>query len=543
MPELRGNILDVFSGEIFAGKLAIKGKKIAKIEKIGEPVQNYILPGFVDAHIHIESSMLTPSNFAMAAVPHGTVAVVADAHEIANVLGIEGVDFMISDSRGSPMKTYFAAPSCVPATPFETAGAVLSSADIVKLMQRKEIVCLGEMMNFSGVLNNDAEVMRKIDAAKKAGKPIDGHCPGLSGDALKKYNGAGISTDHECTNLAEAEEKARLGMKILVREGSSARNLESLVGVVKKYGGSMLASDDIHADDLLCGHINLLLSKAVSLGLDPAKAVRMATLNPAVHYSLGIGLLRPGDPADFVVVDNLKDFNVMEAWIDGKVVAKDGKPLFGAGNSLAKNNFSVSKRTPSDFKISASGSCQKVNCINVTEGQIFTKKTVEEFPVKDGAGLPDIRRDILKIAVACRYGNENKSAGFIKGFGLKKGAIASSVAHDSHNIIAVGVSDSEICAAVNRVIENKGGLVAVSGGKVLAEIALPVAGLMSTESAEYVSGKLQELSSAAKSLGCNLHAPFMTLSFMALPVIPELKITDKGLFDVARFGFVDVVVR
>jgi len=487
--------------------------------------------------------MLTPSNFARAVVPHGTVAVVADCHEIANVLGVDGIAFMINNSKLSPMKLFFAAPSCVPATPFETAGATVTSKDIAELMQLKEVVCLGEMMNFPGVINNDHEVLRKLIAAKRFGKPIDGHCPGLSGDALKKYVDAGISTDHECTSLAEAEEKVRLGMKILIREGSSAKNMAALINIAKKYDWHMFVSDDIHADDLAEGHMNILLKKAVSLGLHPVKAVRMVTLNPVRHYKLGVGLLQIGDDADIAVVDNLRDFNVIETWIKGNLVASGMAPLFESGSTEYENNFIASNKNPSDFKVPAPGGLTEVNCITAVDGQIVTGRAVEELLVENGSVVPDETKDVLKIAVLCRYGNNKVAAGFVKGFGLKRGAIASSVAHDSHNIIAVGTNDADIAAAVNRIIEKKGGLAVANDGDIIGEIALPVAGLMSANVVEYVSGELSNLSDAVKLIGCRLRAPFMTLSFMALPVIPELKITDMGLFDVTRFEFLNVVVK
>lgn len=536
--ELEGNLVDVLDGKIFPAVVRIDNGRIIEIEKTDGKFDCFLLPGFIDVHIHVESSMLTPSRFAELAAVHGTTSIVTDPHEIANVLGIEGIQFMIRDSKQSPLKMFFTAPSCVPATPFETSGAMLTSKEIEQLMQLPEIVALGEMMNFPGVVHGDKEVMKKIEVAKKFGKPVDGHCPGLSGEELKKYVSAGISTDHECVTMEEAEEKMRLGMKIMIREGSSAKNMDALISLAKNNSDNcFLVSDDLHCDDLMKGHINLLLRKAVSLGVNPLDAIRMVTLNPAGHYKLNSGLLRIGDAADITVVDNLEDFNVLETWIDGKLVAKNGKALFGVKESEPVNFFELEKKEARDFEISTEKKdFVDVNVIEIVRDQIVTKKTTAALPVKDGKILPDLENDILKIAVVERYGKNNLAVGFVRGFNLKKGAIACSVAHDSHNVIAVGTGDEYIAKAVNTIREMRGGLVAVNDE--IVKLDLPVAGLMSSENAEKTDEKLEKLIESAKNM-CGFN-PFTTLSFLALLVIPELKISDKGLFDVGKFSFISL---
>jgi adenine deaminase len=538
--ELNGNLVDVTNKKIFPASIKIEKGKIAGIKKSGEKFNCFLLPGLIDSHVHVESAMLAPSMFAELAARHGTTAIVTDPHEIGNVLGVEGIEFMIKDSKQSPVKIFFTAPSCVPATPFETSGAVLDSKEIEKLMQLPEIVALGEMMNFPGVVNHDKEVMKKIGSAKRFHKPIDGHCPGLKGDDLKKYIAAGITTDHECVTLDEAREKMELGMKIMIREGSSAKNMNELISLAKTDSENcFLVSDDLHCGDLMKGHINLLLRKAISLGVNVFDAVRMVTLNPARHYNLQSGLLRVGDSADIAVVDNLKDFNVLETWISGKLVAKNGKTSFRVKRIKGKNTFNLRKKQPKDFEIKTDrrGSTE-VNVIEVVRNQIVTRKSVAKLSVKDGKILPDTKRDILKICVAERYGKNNLSVAFVHGFNLKSGAIASSVAHDSHNIIAVGTSDENIARAVNVVREMRGGLVAVD--KDIVKVGLPIAGLMSNEDPEQLNKKLEKLFDyATKMCGFN---PFPVISFLALLVIPELKISDRGLFDVNEFSFTNLEV-
>lgn len=535
--ELEGNLVDVFNNEIFPAVIKIEKNKILKIKKVNKKFNCFILPGLIDPHIHIESSMLTPSRFAELVVVHGTTSIVADPHEIANVLGIEGIKFMIKDSRQTPMKTFFTAPSCVPATAFETSGAVINSKKIEGLMRYPEIVALGEMMNFPGVINRDKEVMKKIEVAKKFHKPIDGHCPSLRGESLEKYVTAGITTDHECVSIEEAREKLKLGMRVMIREGSSAKNMDALIELVKNSETArncFLVSDDLHCDDLMKGHVNLLLRKVVSFGVDALDAVRMVTLNPAEHYNLQVGLLRVGDPADIAVVDSLKNFNVLETWIDGKMVAKNGKALFRVKPLKGKNTFKLRKKQVKDFEIKTSKKdFTEVNVIEVVKNQIVTKKSLAKLKVENEKILPDVKKDILKICVVERYGRNNLAVGFVRGFELKHGAIASSVAHDSHNIIAVGTSDENIAKAVNTVREMRGGLVFV--GKNIVKVSLPVAGLMSNDKASKLNRKLEKLFNYAKAI-CGFN-PFPTLSFLALLVIPELKLSDKGLFDVNKFSF------
>ena len=529
---LRGNVVDVERGEIYPGEVLIEGSRIKEVREVGGRFSRYLLPGLIDAHIHIESSMLVPSRFAEAAVAHGTVAVVADPHEIANVLGITGVEYMIRDSKRVPLKFYFTAPSCVPATPYETSGAKLGAEEVARLLAMEEVVALGEVMNYPAVVAREPETMAKIQAARRLGKPIDGHCPKLGGDALRRYVSAGISTEHECTSLEEAEEKARLGMKIMLREGSSAKNLKALAGF---RGKAFLVSDDLHAGDLLRGHVNFLLRRAVEEGIDPIEAVRMVSLNPAEHYRLGVGMLRPGDPADLVVVDNLRSFSCLECYINGKLVAKGGRVLFKASPLPGKSTIRASHKSPEDFKIIARRA-SRLRVIKVMPGEIVT----EEDSVSAAAGevKPMPEKDVLKLAVVERYGGERVAVALVRGFGIEGGAVASSIAHDSHNIIAVGADDADLAAAVNRVIDMQGGIAVVSGGELLASLPLPVAGLMSIESAGWVAERGEQVDRRIRELGCSLEAPVMTLSFLALPVIPKLRLTDRGLFDVERFEFV-----
>lgn len=533
---IRGNLVDVFTGEIYPAEVTIKNNVIECVKPIEGKFNQFILPGFIDAHIHIESSMLTPSRFADTVVPHGTTSVVSDPHEIANVLGISGIKYMIEDAASVPLNIFFTVPSCVPATPFETSGAVISAKEIDELLKDDEIVALGEMMNFPGVLADDEEVMAKIKAAKKHNKPVDGHAPLLSGNELCKYIAAGISTDHECTVPEEVIEKRKLGMKIMLRQGSSARNLKDLIG----SGGDFIVSDDKHPEDLLKGHVNLMLKEAVEYGLDPVEAVKMVTLNPAIHYKLNNGLIAPGKDADIVVVDNLENFNVKEVIIAGKPVARDGKALFSVKPIELHSTFIINPKKPEDFEISSSNEEEAVRVIDVIEGQLLTEESEAILKVVKGNIQPDIENNILKISVLERYGHNRMTNAFVQGFGLQKGAIASSVAHDSHNIIAVGTSSHDMAKAVNKLVENKGGLVIASGDNYYS-LDLPIGGLMSTETAKEVALKLETLHYVLVNMGCKLASPFMTMSFLALLVIPKLKISDMGLFDVKEFEFVDVI--
>jgi adenine deaminase len=533
---IRGNLVDVFTGEIYPAEVKIKNNVIECVKQVEDKFNEYILPGFIDAHIHIESSMLTPSRFAETVVPHGTTSVISDPHEIANVMGIEGIKYMINDAANVPLNVFFTAPSCVPATPFETSGAIINSKGIDKLLDENGIVALGEMMNFPGVLGNDPEVMAKIEASKKHKKPVDGHAPLLAGEDLCKYIAAGISTDHECTTASEVIEKRKLGMKIMLRQGSSAKNMADLIDA----GGDFIVSDDKHPEDLLKGHVNLMLKEAVELGLDPVEAIKMVTINPANHYNLNKGLIAPGKDADIVVIDDLKNFNVKEVYIGGNKVANEGKPLFETKPLELQSTFNIDYKKAEDFEIRSNNEEEKVRVIKAIEGQLITEESEAVLMAFNGNIEPDIGNDILKIAVIERYGHNRMANAFVQGFGLLNGAIASSVAHDSHNIIAVGTNSQDMADAVNKLVENSGGLVAVLNGNYYS-LNLPIGGLMSTSTAKDVSSKLEELHDILNIMGCKLASPFMTMSFMALLVIPKLKISDRGLFDVEKFEFVDVI--
>lgn len=535
---IRGNLVNPFTEEIYPAEIKFSGGVIECVKQIEGNFNQYILPGFIDAHIHIESSMLTPSRFAEAVVPHGTTSVISDPHEIANVLGTSGINYMIKDASIVPLNVFFTAPSCVPATPFETSGAVISAKEIDKLLERDEIVALGEMMNFPGVLADDPEVMAKITAAKTRKKPVDGHAPLLTGNELCKYIAAGISTDHECTVEDEVIEKRKLGMKVMLRQGSSAKNLADLIGA----GGDFIVSDDKHPEDLLKGHVDLMLKEAVELGEDPIEAIKMVTINPANHYNLNTGLIAPGKAADIVIVDTLENFNVKKVYISGKLVANNGKALFCSKPLELESTFKINNKKPEYFEILSSNKEEKVRVIDVIDGQLITEESEAVLQVFDGKIKPDIENDVLKVSVLERYGHNRMINAFVRGFGLQEGAIASSVAHDSHNIIAVGTGSRDMADAVNKLVENNGGLVVASKGNFYS-LNLPIGGLMSTKTAEEVAFKLEELHKALKEMGCKLASPFMTMSFLALLVIPKLKISDMGLFDVEKFDFVDVVKR
>lgn len=530
--EIKGKLVDIKRREIYPAGIVINGGRIERILRYEHDEQGYILPGLIDAHIHIESSMLSPGSFAIAAVSRGTTSVVSDPHEIANVLGVSGVEYMIEEASKVPLKFCFGAPSCVPATSFESSGAVIDSEGVRELLKRPEIRYLSEMMNFPGVIYGDKEVLRKIDHAHNAGKPVDGHAPGLAGDALKRYVSAGISTDHECTTLEEAREKIGLGMKILVREGSAARNLDALKELFRTDPDKvMLCSDDLHPEMLVKGHIDRLVAKLIGEGYDIFDVIRSCTINPAFHYGLDAGLLEPGDPADFIIVEDLRSMKVSQTWIGGNKVFDNGKVLFGYNSSGSVNNFKSLKIKIEDLRILSSAS--RLRVIEAFDGDLTTGELT--YPVKIGKELnPDPESDVLKIVVKDRYRDLKPATAFIKGFGLKKGAFASSVAHDSHNIICIGTSDDEIVAAINAVIEMKGGL-AVSKNKIIEILPLPVGGIMSDLPAEIVAREYEKLSQTVRSYGCTMSAPFMTLSFMALLVIPELKLGDRGLFDVRNF--------
>lgn len=536
---LQGQIVDILNRRIFKGEITIKDGKIFNIIEKQHNVNQYILPGFIDAHIHIESSMLVPSEFARIAVTHGTVATVSDPHEIANVLGVEGVKFMIDNGKKTPFKFNFGAPSCVPATNFESAGALIDSEDIKTLMADPDIKYLAEMMNYPGVLFDDKEVLKKIAWAKHYNKPVDGHAPDLRGEDLSKYIQAGISTDHECFTYNEGLEKLQKGMKILIREGSAAKNFEALIDLLPEhFENLMFCSDDKHPDDLLLHHINNLCARAVAKGMDVFKVLQVACVNPVTHYNLEVGLLKIGDFADCIVVEDLKAFKTLQTFINGELVFANGVSKIKSVPFENLNNFHAEKKEISDFRFESSA--KKIRVIEVSDGQLVTNELIEDSLLKDGNLVSNPDKDILKITVVNRYRNQKPTIAFIKNFGLKEGAIASSVGHDSHNIIALGVSDQAICKAVNLLIENKGGICAVSPDSYRDReniVALPVAGIMSDQDAQTIGKQYQELDTLAKAMGCTLHAPYMTLSFMALLVIPALKLSDKGLFDGSTFQF------
>ena len=538
---VKGNIVDILNKRIFKGEVCVENGQISAIREVNHEVENYILPGFVDAHIHIESSMVVPSEFAKIAVLHGTVATVSDPHEIANVLGVQGVDFMIENGKKVPLKFNFGAPSCVPATSFESAGAVINANDIKLMMENPDINYLAEMMNYPGVLLDDEEVLQKIEHAKNNNKPIDGHAPGLRGDDVTKYIAAGISTDHECFRYDEALEKLQKGMKILIREGSAAKNFEALIDLLPEhYNNMMFCSDDKHPDDLLLGHINQLCERAVAKGMDIFKVLQMACINPVNHYNLEVGLLQVGDPADFILVDNLKEFNVLETYINGELVAKNGKSFVKSVPFEVLNNFNTDIKKVADFRLASSS--KKIRVIEALDGELVTNNIEADSLIVDGNLVSNTATDVLKMTVVNRYKNETPSIAFIKNFGIKEGAIASSVGHDSHNIIAIGVSDEAICKAVNLIIENKGGVCAVT--KTTEKVvALPVAGIMSDQPAEIIGNAYAALDAMAKEMGSTLRAPYMSLSFMALLVIPSLKLSDKGLFDGNTFKFTSLEIE
>ena len=538
---IKGNIVNIENRKIFSGEVVVQNGRISSIRHIDGKFDTYILPGFVDAHIHIESSMLVPSEFAKIALTHGTVATVSDPHEIANVLGVKGVEFMIENGLKVPLKFSFGAPSCVPATSFETAGAVIDSDDIKKLLENPNIKYLAEMMNYPGVIYDDDEVLKKMEWAKHYKKPIDGHAPGLRGDDLTKYISAGISTDHECFTYEEGLEKLQKGMKVIIREGSAAKNFDALIDLLPEYYENMMfCSDDKHPDDLLEGHINQLCARAVDRGIDVFKVLQVACINPVHHYDLQVGTLHEGDSADFVVIEDLENFKVLQTYIRGDLVAEKSKSFTDDVDFEILNNFNTEKKRISDFEFHSAADYVRV--IEALDGELVTNEIECESLIVDGNLVSNTESDVLKMAMVNRYQNEAPSIAFIKNFGLKKGAIASSVGHDSHNIIAVGVSDEMICKAVNVLIENKGGICVVS--EELNEVVpLPVAGIMSDQPAEIIGQAYAKLDQLAKELGSTLGAPFMTLSFMGLLVIPSLKLSDKGLFDGSKFQFTSLEVK
>ena len=542
MQELTGTILDPVNRRSFPGKITFHNGIILSVHEIpGDSAEKRIIaPGFVDSHIHIESSMLVPSEFARLAVQHGTVATVSDPHEIANVCGIEGVNYMIENGKKVPLKFYFGAPSCVPATPFETSGAELTPEDLNLLLERDDILYLAEMMNWPGVLNDDPDVMAKIESALQRGKPVDGHAPGLTDDDAIKYAGAGITTDHECFTIEEARDKIKAGMTIAIREGSAAKNFEALHPLLAESPESvMFCSDDKHPDDLAIGHINQLAARSIKLGYELHDILRASSVHAVQHYGLDTGLLQEGDPADFVVLKDINSVSVRETWINGTCVYRDGNVLFDTVKASIINNF-VSrniKKAELKKKTTAAGKTQEVPVIVARDGELITEKFIESLTIADGTILPDPDRDILKVVVVNRYEKSEPAVGFIKNFGIKNGAIASSVAHDSHNIIAVGSSDEHLARVINKIMDEKGGI-AVSDKSGVDILPLPVGGIMTNRNGKDTAESYKRLTQKAIDLGSTLNSPFMTISFMALLVIPKLKMSDKGLFDAENFEFV-----
>ncbi|MCB0695760.1 MAG: adenine deaminase [Chitinophagaceae bacterium] len=541
---IKGQLTDVFQRRIYPAEITITDGKISEIIEISNAPAQYIMPGFVDAHVHIESSMLVPAAFARLAVVHGTIATVSDPHEIANVCGPEGVQYMIDDSKRSPFKFFFGAPSCVPATFFETAGAHIDARATEELLTNPDIWYLAEMMNFPGVLHKDEEVMAKIAAAKKIGKPVDGHAPGLRGDDAAAYAAAGITTDHECFTIGEAQDKLKLGMKILIREGSAARNFEELVPLFATHADRlMFCSDDKHPDELVVSHINALVKRALAKGYELFDVLRAASVNPAEHYNIPVGLLRNGDAADFVVVDNLDDFNILQTYINGELVAENGKSKLEAVDIKPINNFNISHKKVSDFEMKATAVAPQIRVIEALDGQLVTNEILVTGKVVNGCLVSDVDNDILKMAVVNRYDdNAPVSTAFIKNIGIKAGALASTVAHDCHNIIAVGADDEALCKAVNALVDCRGGVAVVDKQGEVAVLPLPIAGLMADTDGYTVAERYSAIDKKAKALGSRLRAPYMTLSFMALLVIPALKLSDKGLFNGGKFEFTPVEV-
>ncbi|MBS1781865.1 MAG: adenine deaminase [Bacteroidetes bacterium] len=542
---ISGQIVDVFQRNIFPGTIHVQQGKIQSITPLDDAPQHFILPGFIDAHVHIESSMLVPTEFARLAVTHGTVATISDPHEIANVCGIDGVLFMLENAKLSPFKFFFGAPSCVPATLFESAGAIIDSQAVDELLKRPDIYYLTEMMNYPGVLNKDPEVLKKITAAHTHNKPIDGHAPGLRGNEVKEYASQGITTDHECFTQEEALDKISANMRILIREGSAAKNFEALVELFAQHANAlMFCSDDKHPDDLILSHINSLVKRAADKGFDVFDILFTACISPVLHYKIPVGLLRVHDSADFIVVSDLKKFEVQKTYISGKLVAENGQSLLERIAVRPINNFKAKKIDGKLLRVDAKNGLKKIKVIEALEGQLITRMLEVVPKIQNGEIVADITNDVLKIVVLNRYEERAKPAiAFIKNFGLTHGAIASTVAHDCHNIIAVGVDDNSLVAAINAIIETKGGVSVAFNSKEVSVLPLPIAGLMTDEDGYSVAAQYAQLDkNVKKHLQCKLAAPFMTLSFMALLVIPDLKLSDKGLFSGTRFSFTEVQV-
>lgn len=541
MEKIEGNIIDVVAERVFKGRI-FYNERIVRIEEDDKVTSSqYILPGLVDAHVHIESSMLSPLEYSKVAIKHGVLAAVTDPHEIANVCGVEGIEFMLQNAALSPMKISTGAPSCVPATPFETSGAVIGVKEINDLFKNGKCTHLSEMMNFPGVIGKNQEVVRKLNMAHKYKLPVDGHAPLLTGLDLRRYVNAGISTDHECTTVKEAKEKIGLGMKIMLRQSSASRDFEKLMPLIESNPGDiMFCTDDCHPDELVNGYINELVKKALLANFDLWSVLKGATVNAVRHYSLGLGLLQEGDSADFIVVNNLADFNILASVLNGSLVFNGNTVDISVQTGGAINNFYQNTLSIDDLKVRNKGSWIRV--IELIPDSLLTKAL--RWPINSIGEFieSDTKNDILKIVVLNRYSKAKPVVGFIKGFQLKKGAIAGTIAHDSHNIVAVGVSDDDLLMAIEQIQKMRGGLLVFDGVK-YESLALPIAGLMSDQAAGIVAKKYKILSKKANDLGCTMHAPFMTMAFMSLLVIPELKIGDRGLFDVNRFAFVDLQIQ
>ena len=542
-------VVNTFNGEIETGSVAIYGGRVAglgdyqKAKEVLDLKGKYVAPGLIGGHTHLESSMLDVGQYARAVVPHGTSAIVTDLHEIANVSGLEGIRYVLDYARRLPFDMFLMAPSCVPATHLETPGATIGPEDIRRILRWRGCIGLGEVMNYPGVLAGDASVLKKIESAK--GKVIDGHAPGVRGKELNAYIGAGIRSDHESVTLAEAEEKLKRGMHVMIREGSTEKNLEALLPLVtdKTWQRCFFVVDDRSCVDILRdGDIDAVVRKAIRLGLDPVRAIQMATINTAGYFRLeGLGAVAPGYFANLIVLDSLADFQVKMVFYRGRMVARDGKPLFELrkpGVSRLTHTVNIKPFTVDALKLRAKG--DKQPAIEIIPGQIITRKKQVKVGVRDGLVQPDNDRDILKAAVVERHqATGNIGLGLVTGFGLKRGALASSTAHDSHNIVAIGTNDDDIFAAVKEVERLQGGLVAAAGGKVRGSLATPIAGLLSGEPLEKVVKGLEGLEQVARGLGTTLPSPFAALSFLALPVIPELRLTDLGLVDVNEFKLIE----
>ncbi len=536
-----GHLVDLHNRRIVTGHVHVTDGVIDRIERADDVPNQYVLPGFIDAHVHVESSMLTPSEFARAAVVHGTVGTVSDPHEIANVLGMEGVAYMLEDGRRVPFHFAFGAPSCVPATPFETSGATLAPDEVATLLDRDDVPYLSEAMNYPGVINGDPDMLAKIRAAQVRNKPVDGHAPGVRGDDARQYAAAGVQTDHECVSIEEAREKLDAGMKIAIREGSAAKNFDALIPLMDEAPDRlMFCSDDKHPDSLVDGHIDALVRRAIAAGCDRFDVLRAACVHPVEHYGLDVGLLREGDPADFIVVDDLDDVTVQETYVRGERVAEDGTTSIPRTESPVVNQFAASPVGPEAFAVPAEG--EQIRVITAVDNQLVTGENVVDASVENGRVVAHPERDVLKLTVVNRYEDAAPAVAFIRGFGLTQGALASSVAHDSHNVVAVGTSDAALARAVNAVIEEQGGISAVSASETRV-LPLPIAGLISNRPYDAVARRYTALSRFVQTeLGSPMDSPFMTLSFMALLVIPQLKLSDQGLFDGEAFDFVDLFV-